>query len=50
MFDYSALMTRQKATMDCLRDSYPIDVSHLKFQPSLSAVTLGIYLGGVDCE
>jgi hypothetical protein len=27
MFDWSALMTPQKATF---RDSYPIDVSHLK--------------------
>jgi hypothetical protein len=41
MFDWSARLTPQKATLY----SYPIDVS-LKFQQSLSAVTLGIHLGG----
>jgi hypothetical protein len=45
-------MTPQKAALDSLhtlsRDSYPIDVSHLNFYHSLSAVTLGIYLGGKD--
>jgi|LakMenEpi03Aug12_release.lakeMendotaPanAssembly.Ray.scaffolds.fasta_scaffold4487255_1 hypothetical protein len=50
MFDWSTLMTPQKATLDSLRtlshfhDSHSIDVSHLSFNFSLSAPALGLYL------
>jgi hypothetical protein len=47
---------RQPWTLACVvcttvhfRDSYPIDVSHLSFNFSLSAVSLGIYLCG-SCQ
>jgi hypothetical protein len=50
MFDLSALMTPQKATLDSMQPlSWFVSYRRLspQFQFSLTAVTLGIYLGGV---
>ncbi len=49
MFDRRALKTPQKATLDCLSKLLRLPSYRRlapKFQHSLSAVTLGLYLGG----
>ncbi len=52
MFDWSAIMTPQKASLDSMRTlSWFISYRHLspQFQFSLSAAALGIYLHGHKC-